>query len=94
MDNNTSERQLRLPVVGRKNYYGSGSIWSGMLATFLFTIFQTLLLNQVNPKHFMLAYLEACAINGGKPPENIDTFLPWNLSEQQKAAWGYPEPFT
>jgi hypothetical protein len=25
MDNNYGERQLRNPVVGRKNYYGSGS---------------------------------------------------------------------
>ena len=24
MDNNTAERALRNPVVGRKNYYGSG----------------------------------------------------------------------
>src|SRR3989441_2967005 len=27
MDNNTAERTLRNPVVGRKNYYGSGSGW-------------------------------------------------------------------
>jgi transposase len=26
MDNNGSERTLRNPVVGRKNYYGSGAI--------------------------------------------------------------------
>ena len=26
MDNNTAERILRNPVVGRKNYYGSGSV--------------------------------------------------------------------
>ncbi len=31
MDNNESERRLRNPVVGRKNYYGSGSQWSAML---------------------------------------------------------------
>ena len=28
LDNNTSERALRGPVVGRKNYYGSGSVVS------------------------------------------------------------------
>jgi hypothetical protein len=28
MDNNAAERILRNPVVGRKNYYGSGSVWS------------------------------------------------------------------
>ena len=32
MDNNTAERTLRNPVVGRKNYYGSGSVWSAHLA--------------------------------------------------------------
>ena len=31
MDNNYGERQLRNPVVGRKNYYGSGSFWSAAL---------------------------------------------------------------
>jgi transposase len=29
MDNNRSERQLRGPAVGRKNYYGSAAEWSG-----------------------------------------------------------------
>ena len=31
MDNNKAERQVRGPVVGRKNYYGSGSDRSGRL---------------------------------------------------------------
>ena len=42
MDNNAAERALRGPVVGRKNYYGSGSRWSARLAAVLFTILQTL----------------------------------------------------
>jgi len=44
MDNNTAERAQRNPVVGRKNYYGSGAEWSGKLAATMFSIFQTLLL--------------------------------------------------
>jgi transposase len=36
LDNNASERALRNPVVGRKNYYGSRSIWSGCLSSMLF----------------------------------------------------------
>ena len=87
MDNNESERRLRNPVVGRKNYYGSGSIWSGALSAMLFTIFQTMLMNQMDPQKWLLAYFEACAKNGGKPPEDVDAFLPWNLSEQQKTPW-------
>src|SRR5262249_28392135 len=32
MDNNAAERAERGPVVGRKNYYGSGAVWAGQLA--------------------------------------------------------------
>lgn len=94
MDNNESERRLRDPAVGRKNYYGSGSIWSGALTAMCFTIFQTLLKNGIDPKKWFTAYFEACAENGGRPPEHLDEFLPWNLSEEQKDAWRCPEPFT
>jgi len=92
MDNNESERRLRNPVVGRKNYYGSGAVWSGMLAAMMFTIMQTLLINQLSPSAWLRAYFQACAESGGRPPENIEAFLPWRLSEQQKAAWHYPSP--
>jgi len=94
MDNNESERRLRDPAVGRKNYYGSGSVWSGALTAICFTVFQTLLKNRIDPKKWFFAYFEACAKNGGRVPENLDEFLPWNLSEQQKDAWRCPEPFT
>jgi transposase len=94
MDNNESERRLRDPAVGRKNYYGSGSVWSGALTAICFTVFQTLLKNDVDPHKWLFAYFEVCAKNGGCPPENLDEFLPWNLSQQQKDAWSCPEPFT
>ena len=35
-DGQQSERALRGPVVGRKNYYGSGATWSGELTATLF----------------------------------------------------------
>ena len=35
MDNNTAERILRNPAVGRKNYYGSGSVWSAHFAAMM-----------------------------------------------------------
>ena len=34
MDNNKAERAERTPAVGRKTYYGSGSLWSGRLCWF------------------------------------------------------------
>ena len=41
LDNNAAERCLRTPVVGRKNYYGSGATWSAELAAVIWTIAET-----------------------------------------------------
>ena len=89
MDNNLAERHLRMGAVARKNYYGSGSIWSGALTAALFTILQTLLRNNVNPKPWLRAYFHRCAQNGGRVPDNVEEFLPWNLSEDRKSEWQY-----
>jgi len=91
MDNNEAERCLRNPVVGCKNYYGSGAVWSGTLSAMIFSIFQTLLLNNIHPISFLSEYLRACAHSGGKPPDDISSFLPWNISEDKKIEWGIPE---
>ena len=91
MDNNTAERSERGPVVGRKNSYGSGSVWSGELAAMLFSLFQTLCLWGLNPRLWLGAYLGACAEAGGRPPEQVDRFLPWNLNAEQRRAWGGEE---
>jgi len=84
MDNNTAERAQRTPVVGRKNYYGSGAEWSGKLAAMMFSIFQTLLLWKLNPRLWLHAYLELCAQGGGRAPEDITPFLPWEMSEERR----------
>jgi len=93
MDNNESERRLRNPVVGRKNYYGSGSLWSGNLAAMMFTLFQTLLMHGINPKKYLTAYFEQCASHGGSIPDDKESFLPWNLTAEQKKQWALsPQP--
>jgi transposase len=91
MDNNTAERAHRGPVVGRKNYYGSGSVWSGRLAAMMFSLFQTLCLWDLNPRLWLTAYLQACAEAGGRPAVDVERFLPWNLSPEQRRAWGCEE---
>jgi transposase len=78
MDNNASERALRNAVVGRKNYYGSGSHWSAELTAELFTIFATLDKNGINCRLWLIEYLYAVARNRCKPPTNATAFLPWN----------------
>jgi transposase len=87
LDNNTAERAQRGPVVGRKNYYGSGAEWSGRLAAMLFSLFQTLFLANLNPHLWLTAYLNACAAAGGKAPADAEKYLPWNLSDEQKRQW-------
>jgi transposase len=87
LDNNQAERDLRGPVVGRKNYYGSGAKWSGELAALLFSVFETLELWNINPRSWLTAYLQECAKAGGKPPPDIKPLLPWNMSEQRKKEW-------
>jgi transposase len=84
MDNNISERRLRGPSLGRKNYYGSGAAWSGRLAAMLFSIFATLNLWQMNPRLWLRWYLDSCAAAGGKSPPDIRPFLPWNLSAEKR----------
>lgn len=83
MDNNYSERLIRNPAVGRKNYYGSGSEWSGRLAMMMFSIFATLLLWKINPRTWLSWYFEACAANTGQTPKDFENFLPWNLGDDR-----------
>lgn len=87
MDNNTAERAQRGPVVGRKNYYGSGAVWSGRLAAMLFSVLQTLCLWELNPRAWLTAYLTACAEAGGAPPADVERFLPWHMSEEERRRW-------
>ena len=84
MDNNEAERGLRGPVTGRKNYYGSGSIWSAELAAAMFSIIQTVKLWDLNPLTWLYHYLECCLHNNNKPPENLEQFLPWSMNEERK----------
>jgi transposase len=87
MDNNTAERAQRGPVVGRKNYYGSGAVWAGQLAAILFSLLQTLCLWKLNPRAWLTAYLTACAAAGGAVPGTVERFLPWNLSAEERLRW-------
>lgn len=85
MDNNAGERTLRGPVTGRKNYYGSGSQWSGELAAMMFSLLMTVKLWGINPRTWLSAFLHACAANGNKAPGDLSAFLPWEMSEERLA---------
>lgn len=92
MDNNSAERAIRNPITGRKNYYGSGSIWSANLAAVMFSLFQTMELWGLNPRHWLQEYLTVCAQHGGTAPTDLTPFLPWCMSEDRKHHLSKPPP--
>jgi hypothetical protein len=42
----------------------------------------------MNPRKWLEWYLDSCAKEGGKAPADIKPFLPWNLSPEQRRAFG------
>jgi len=89
LDNNTAERALRGPVVGRKNYYGSGSVVSADLASAAWTITATAAVAKISPLAYLRDYLDACARAGGRAPEGpaLARFFPWAAAGADLAAW-------
>ncbi|MGB9846988.1 MAG: transposase domain-containing protein [Desulfotomaculales bacterium] len=79
MDNNEAERALRSAALGRKNYYGTHSLWSGQLAAVCMSILQTAVRHGLNPEGYLRYYLDNC--REGKAPSDLERFLPWNVPE-------------
>lgn len=97
LDNNAAERALRAPVVGRKNYYGSGSVASAQLASATWTITATAGRAGANPLTYLTSYLQACATAGGRAPHDSDLarFAPWIATEADLITWrAPPQPAT
>ena len=94
LDNNEAERLLRTGVVGRKNFYGSGSLSSGALTECAYTVLLTAGKHGLNPLTYLRAYLDACAHNGGHAPTDLARFLPWTASATDRAAWTLPPTAT
>jgi len=91
-DNNTAERALRPEVLVRNNCGGSGAPWAAELAASAFSVIATAAQANLNPLSYLHAYLSACAEAGGKPPADINRFLPWSASPADLAAWQAPPP--
>ena len=68
LDNNTAERALRTPVIGRKNFYGSGAQWAAHLAADVWTVTATAARHGIEPLSLLTGYLQACAEHGGAAP--------------------------
>lgn len=93
LHNNRAERLLRNAVILRKNSFGSGSQWSGGSAAKLFSIFQTWLINGLDPQALLLDYFEECSKTPGNPPTDMTNFLPWTMSSERKQALALPKSY-
>jgi len=65
IDNNLSERSLRGPVLGRKNFYGNHSKRGAKTSAILYSIVESCKLNRVEPQNYLTKTLHA--ILNGKP---------------------------
>jgi len=79
LHNNPAEQAVRGPAVARKSYYGSHSQWSAHFTAKMFTLAETLRLNNIDPDRFLTEYFRQCALNGGNAPPNAKDLLPWNI---------------
>jgi transposase len=71
LDNNHTERSLRGPVLGRKNYYGSKSRRGTEVAAMFYTLMETAKLHGIDP----MKYLVLAARRGARD----EAVLPWEF---------------
>ena len=94
LDNNSAERQLRGPVVTRKNAGGSHNGKTAGNAAVIWTVTATAQMAGLNLLTYLAAYLDECGRTGGKPltGKELERFLPWNASPEDRRAWAQPPP--
>jgi transposase len=93
LHNNRAERLLRNTVILRKNSYGSGAPWAGRLSAKVFSLFQTWLINGLDPQTLLTDYFDECSKTPGKPPPDVSQFLPWKMSDERKRKYALPESY-
>ena len=92
LDNNAAERMIRGPVLTRKNAGGSRNEDSARLAAVIWTVTATAQMAGLNVLTWLIAYLDECGRNGGKPLTGsaLERFLPWNAGPDDLRTWAAP----
>ena len=94
LDNNAAERQIRGPVVTRKNAGGSRNGDTARNAAVIWTVTATARMAGLNVPAWLTAYLDECGRNGRKPLAGpaLERFLPRNASPEDLRTWAQPPP--
>ena len=87
LDNNASERQVRGAALGRKNYYGSGAVWSGRLTAALFSLFASLTLAGINIRTWLTWYCKAAPRTAAAPLWTSIRSCPGTSRQKSAANW-------
>lgn len=82
LDNNDVERDFRPLARLRRNSQAVHSQAGADVAMRAFTVLRTLEQNGVPAKPYLLAWTAAVAENHGRPPDDLDAWLPWSLSDE------------
>jgi hypothetical protein len=94
LDSNRAERQIRGPVVTRKNAGGSRNGDTARNAAVIFTVTATAAMAGLNVLTYLTAYLDECGRIDGKSLSGpaLERFLPWNASPENLRTWAQPPP--
>jgi len=79
IDNNSQERLLRNPVIGRKTWYGTHSIKGAKTAAVIFSLVESCKLNKVNPREYFKELVEQIH-------QKSDPLTPWEYLQKKKSA--------
>jgi len=86
MDNNLMENSIRPGALGRKNYIGNHSKWGGNLAACMYSIIQTCLINDINPREYLLYYFRTMMKqkipDQALDKETVRKILPFNVKKK------------
>ena len=90
MDNNFVERILRAPAIGRGLSFGSDSEKGAEFTAMMYSVIGTLSMNGIDVLRWLEAWLTACAENGRQPPDDLEPWLPWTMSEERRREFTAP----
>ena len=84
MDNNLMENGIRPCALGRNNFLGNHSRWGGDLAACMYSIIQTCLLNDIDPRAYLTYYFRECMARKEMDAETAGKLLPHKISGRLK----------
>ena len=87
LDNNLAERVLRGLAIGRRLSFGSDSENGARFTAVMYSVVGTLSMNGIDVLRWLEAWLEPCAKNAGRAPDDLSPWLPWSMSEERRRAF-------